>query len=152
MTALLIAVLSLGAGGWRPAASVQPRALGIYTFSRDSDHGLKDERLDTFRRELGKYASPLMELAYSRDSAQVTVQFLGQGDLAAELDTDGKAVRHLWTPDDEAPRMWAIVRIGSDRPFSKEFSVEGAGGRDISRLAKSIGDWLQQNSTVLREP
>ena len=85
-------------------------------------------------------------------AAQVTVQLLGQGDLAIELDTTGKAVRHLWTPDDNAPRMWAILRIAHAQPFSKEFSVTGAGGRDLSRLAKAIGDWLKDNSTVLREP
>ena len=92
-----------------------------------------------------------MELAYSRESAQITVQFLGQGDLAIELDTTGKAVRHLWSPDDKAGRMWAIVRMGRDQPFSKEFSVTGSGGRDLSRLAKAIGDWLQENSTIIRE-
>ena len=51
--------------------------------------------------------------------------------------------------------MWAIVRMGpgeSAPPFSKEFSVAGSGGRDLSRLAKAIGDWLQQNSSIIREP
>ena len=147
MTGFFIAVLSLAAG-WLEA---QPNPVGIYTFSRDSNHGFKDEHLDTFRRDLGKYASPLMELAYSRESAQITVQLLGQGDLAIELDTTGNAVRHLWTPDNKAPRMWAIVRFGHDPPFSKEFSVAGSGGRDLSRLAKAIGDWLQENSTLIRE-
>ena len=147
MTGFFIVVLSLAAG-WLEA---QPNPVGIYTYSRDSNQGFKDEHLDTFRRDLGKYASPLMELAYSRESAQITVQFLGQGDLAIELDTTGKAVRHLWSPDDKARRMWAIVRMGRDQPFSKEFSVTGSGGRDLSRLAKAIGDWLQENSTIIRE-
>lgn len=154
MTIVLIAIMSLA----MESLEAQPRPVGIYTFSRDSHAGLKDERLDTFRREVGKYASPLIELAYSRESARVTVQFLGQGELAVELDTNGDAARHLWTPDDEAPKMWAIVRIvhvrpsAADTPFSKEFSVAGSGGRDLSRLAKAIGDWLQSNSTLLREP
>ena len=147
MTGFFIVVLSLAAG-WLEA---QPNPVGIYTYSRDSNQGFKDEHLDTFRRDLGKSASPLMELAYSRESAQITVQFLGQGDLAIELDTTGKAVRHLWSPDDKARRMWAIVRMGRDQPFSKEFSVTGSGGRDLSRLAKAIGDWLQENSTIIRE-
>lgn len=152
MTRSWILVLALAAGGELSVTTSQPRPVSVYTYSRDSDLGFKDEHLDTFRRELGKYASPLMELGYTRETADVTVQFLGQGNLAIELDTDGKAVRHLWTPDDEAGRMWAVVRIGQDRPFSKEFSVQGSGGRDISRLAKAIGDWLQTNSTVIREP
>ena len=151
MTGFLVAVVSLAAGSL-PAVSVQPHPVGIYTFTRDSNHGFKDELLDTFRRELGKYAAPLMELAYTRESAQITVQYLGQGELAIEIDPDGKAVRHLWTPDEKAPRIWAIVRIDQDQPFSKEFSVTGSGGRDVSRLAKAVGDWLQQNSTVIREP
>ena len=148
MTGFFIVILSLTAG----LIEAQPNPVGIYTYSRDSNQGFKDEHLDTFRRELGKYASPLMELAYTRESAQITVQFLGQGDLVIELDTTGKAMRHLWTPDDKAPRMWAIVRIGDDQPFSKEFSVTGSGGRDLSRLAKTVGDWLKDNSTVIREP
>ena len=148
MTAALAAILSV-ATGWLPLEGLQPPHVGIYTYSQESDRGFQDERLDTFRRELGKYASPVMELAYTRESAKVTVQFLGQGDLAMELDADGNTVRHLWTPDDEAPRMWAIVRLEA---FSKEFSVRGSGGRDLSRLAKTIGDWLQLNSTVIREP
>ena len=149
MTGLVIVILSLAAG----LLEAQPNPVGIYTYSRDSNQGFKDEHLDTFRRELGKYASPLMELAYSRESARITVQFLGQGALAVELDTTGKPVRHLWTPDDETARLWAIVRIGDDdQPFSKEFSVKGSGGRDLSRLAKAIGDWLQDNSSVIREP
>ena len=147
MTGFFIVVVSLAAG-WLEA---QPNPVGIYTYSRDSNQGFKDEHLDTFRRALGKYASPLMELAYSRESAQITVQFLGQGDLAIELDMTGEAVRHLWTPDDKAQRMWAIVRMGHDQPFSKEFSVTGSGGRDLSRLAKAIGNWLQENSTIIRE-
>ncbi len=148
MQAWIIAATLLGA----TTVAAQPNLVGIYTYSRDSEPGFKDERLDTFRRELGKYASPLMELAYSRASAQITVQLLGQGNLAVELDDTGEAVRHLWTPDDKAPRMWAIVRVTSPGPFSKEFSVTGSGGRDLSKLAKDIGDWLQQNSTVIREP
>ena len=147
MTGFFIVVLSLAAG-WLEA---QPNPVGIYTYSRDSNQGFTDEHLDTFRRDLGKYGSPLMELAYSRESAQITVQLLGQGDLTIELDTTGKTVRHLWSPDDKARRMWAIVRIGHDQPFSKEFSVTGSGGRDLSRLAKAIGDWLQENSTIIRE-
>ncbi len=148
MTGFLVIVLSLAAG-WLEA---QPNPVGIYTYSRDSNQGFKDEHLDAFRRELGKYASPLMELAYSRESAQITVQFLGQGDLTIELDTTGKAVRHLFSPDDKARRMWAIVRMGRDQPFSKEFSVTGSGRRELSRLAKAIGDWLKDNSAVIREP
>ncbi len=93
-----------------------------------------------------------MELAYSRESAQITVQLLGQGELAIELGTTGHAVRHLWTPDNKTPRMWAIVRMRHDQPFSKEFSVAGSSGRDLSRLAKAIGDWLQENSTILPQP
>lgn len=153
MTGLWIAVLSLTASLLPAEAttSAQPRAVGIYTFSRDTHRGFKDERLDTFRRELGKYASPVMELAYSRESAQITVQFLGQGELAIELGTDGEAVRHLWTPDETAPRMWAVVRMGGDGHFSKEFSVRGSSGRDLSRLARDVGEWLQQNSGVIRE-
>lgn len=151
MKVFLAAVLLLTAG-WLEA---QPNPVGIYTYSRDSSQGFKDELLDTFRRDLGQYASPLMELAYSRESARITIQFLGQGELAIELDTTGKAVRHLWSPDDKARRMWAILRIGPpgpDPPFSKEFSVAGSGGRDLSRLAKAIGDWLQKNSSIIREP
>ena len=148
MTGFFIVILSLTAG----LIEAQPNPVGIYTYSRDSNQGFKDEYLDTFHRELGKYASPLMELACTRESAQITVQFLGQGDLVIELDTTGKAMRHLWPPDDKAPRMWAIVRIGDDQPFSKEFSVTGSGGRDLSRLAKTVGDWLKDNSTVIREP
>ena len=147
MTAWLLVATLLGA----TTPTAQP-LVGIYTYSRDSESGFKDERLDMFRRELGKYASPLMELSYSRESAQLTVQFLGQGNLAIELDSTGEAVRHLWTPDDKAPRLWAIVRMAHPKPFSKEFSVGGSGGRDLSKLAKDIGDWIQQNSTVIREP
>jgi hypothetical protein len=143
VVATLLGAITLGA---------QPNPVGIYTYSRDSEPGFKDERLDTFRRDLGKYTTPLMELAYSRDAAQITVQLLGQGDLAIELDSTGEAVRHLWTPDNKAPRMWAVVRIASPGPFTKEFSVEGSGGRDLSQLAKDIGDWLQANSTIIREP
>jgi hypothetical protein len=145
-------VVAMLLAGWLEA---QPKPVSVYTYSRDSRQGFKDELLDAFRRDLGKYASPLIELAYSRESAQITVQFLGQGELDIELDTTGKAVRHLFSPDDKARRMWAIVRMGpgeSAPPFSKEFSVAGSGGRDLSRLAKAIGDWLQQNSSIIREP
>lgn len=133
-------------------AAVQPSPVSIYTYNRDSEHGFGDEHLDAFRQELGKYASPVMELAYTRESAVLTVQFLGQGELSVELGPNGHAVGHRWTPDDEAPRMWAIVRLPSTPTYSKEFSVVGSGGRDLSRLAKAIGDWVQQNSTRIREP
>jgi hypothetical protein len=143
---LIPAVLVAGAGlGFLNA---QPNRISVYTFSRDSEKHLNDERLDTFRRELGEYAEPVMELAYSRERAHVTVLYLGQGRLAVELDEAGLALRHLWTPDEKAKKMWAVLRMGN---FSKEFSQSGSGGRDLGRLAKSIGDWLQANSTVIRE-
>ena len=141
---LIPAVLAAATG----ALGAQPTRISVYTFSRDSEARLHDERLDTFRRELGEYAEPVMELAYSRESAHVTVLYLGQGRLAVELDEAGRAVRHMWTPDEGAKKMWAVLRMGT---FSKEFSESGSGGRDLSRLAKSIGDWLQANSTVIRE-
>lgn len=147
MTMLFIVIGALAA----EAGAVQPSPVSIYTYSRDTEHGFEDEHVDAFRRELGKYASPVMELAYTRDSAELTVQFLGQGELTVELGPNGHAVGHRWTPDDEAPRMWAIVRMPSPQPYSKEFSVVGSGGRDLSRLAKAIGDWLQENSTAIRE-
>jgi hypothetical protein len=34
--------------------------------------------------------------------------------------------------------------------FSKEFSVEGGGGRDLSRLSKSIADWIRGNAATIR--
>ena len=141
---LIPAVLAAATG----ALGAQPNRISVYTFSRDSEARLHDERLDTFRRELGEYAEPVMELAYSRESAHVTVLYLGQGRLAVELDEAGRAVRHMWTPDEGAKKMWAVLRMGT---FSKEFSESGSGERDLSRLAKSIGDWLQANSTVIRE-
>ena len=145
---LIPAVLAAATGAGAGALSAQPNRISVYTFSRDSEARLHDERLDTFRRELGEYAEPVMELAYSRESAHVTVLYLGQGRLAVELDEAGRAVRHMWTPDEGAKKMWAVLRMGT---FSKEFSESGSGGRDLSRLAKSIGDWLQANSTVIRE-
>jgi len=132
--------------------SAQPNRVSVYVFSRDSAAGLEDERLDTFRRELGKYADSAMELGYTRGSADVSVQFLGQGTLGVELDRNGRAVRHLWTPDDKASKMWAVLHARKLEDFSKEFSVEGSGGRDLSRLAKRIGDWLERNGSRLRPP
>lgn len=126
----------------------QPNRISVYTFSRDSEKQFHDERLDRFRRELGEYAESVMELAYSRESAHVTVLYLGQGRLSVEIDEAGRAARHLWTPDEDSQKMWAVLRIGT---FSKEFSENGSGGRDLSRLAKSIGDWLKANSTMIRE-
>ncbi len=126
----------------------QPNRISVYTFSRASEKQFHDERLDRFRRELGEYAASVMELAYSRESARVTVLYLGQGRLSVELDEAGRAARHLWTPDEEAQKIWAVLRMGT---FSKEFSESGSSGRDLSRLAKSIGDWLKANSTVIRE-
>ena len=145
--ALVIAALLL----FGALAVAQPAPVGIYTFSRDSEAGFQDPLLDGFRREIGKYADTFMEIAYERDRAEITIQFLGQGELAVELDENGDAVRHLWTADDKAPRMWAVVRIGGTGGFAKEFSTRGSGGRDVSRLAKSIGEWLQANSTKIRE-
>ncbi len=128
-----------------PAIPAAPGAVSVYVFSRDSAAGLEDERLDTFRRELGKYAEPAMTIGYDLDDAGVSVQFLGPGRLSIELDMKGLAVRHLWTPDDGASKMWAILRIRNIGHFAKEFSIEGSGGRDLSRLAKDIGEWLTKN-------
>ncbi len=46
-----------------------------------------------------------MELAYSRESAHVTVLYLGQGRLAVELDEAGLALRHVWTATREQQRI-----------------------------------------------
>ncbi len=126
-----------------------PAPLSLFTYSRDSAHGFKDELLDAFRRELGEHAGSFTEVAYSQEQAQVSVQFLGQGDLTVELADGDEAPRYLWRIDESAPKTWALVRVGN---FSKEFSVEGRGARDLSRLAKAIADWIQQNSAAIREP
>jgi len=133
-----------------------PSRLGVFTYSRDSAHGFKDDLLDVFRRELGKHAD-FIEVAYSREQAQVSVQFLGKGDLTVELGDGDEPARYLWRFDEGAPRTWAVVRIGRMGPkgekgkFSKEFSVEGTGARDLSRLAKAIADWIRENSAAIRE-
>jgi hypothetical protein len=132
-----------------------PSRLSVFTYSRDSVHGFKDEILDAFRRELGKHADSFTEVAYSREQAQVSVQFLGQGDLTVELGDGDEPARYLWRFDETAPKTWALVRVGQmgrKGTFSKEFSVEGRGTRDLSRLAKAIADWIRDNSAAIRQP
>ncbi len=126
-----------------------PSRLSVFTYSRDSIHGFKDELLDAFRRELSKHVESFTEVAYSRGEAQVSVQFLGQGELEVELGEADAPARYLWRFDETAPRTWALVRVGN---FSKEFSVEGRGARDLSRLSKSIADWIRDNSEAIRDP
>jgi hypothetical protein len=126
-----------------------PSRLSLFTYSRDSAAGFKDELLDAFRRELLKQVDSFTEVAYSRDEAQVSVQFLGQGELTLELGDEGDSVRYLWRYDEAAPRTWALVRVGG---FVKEFSEEGRGARDLGRLAKSISDWIRDNSAAIRAP
>ncbi len=124
--------------------------LSVFTYSRDSAQGFKDELLDVFRRELGKHVDSFTEVAYSREQAHVAIQFLGQGDLTVELGDGDQPVRYLWRLDENAPRTWALVRIGLPGQFSKEFSVEGHGTRDLSRLAKAIADWIRENSSAIQ--
>jgi hypothetical protein len=138
------------------ALAQEPSPLDLFVYSRDTLHGFKDEFLDTFRRELGKHVESFTEVAYSREEAQVSVQFLGRGDLEVELGDAGEPVRYLWRSDESAARTWALVRVarkgqlGELGVFSKEFSVDGGGGRDLSRLAKSIADWIRENSSAIR--
>jgi hypothetical protein len=129
-----------------------PSRLSLFTYSRDSVHGFKDELLDAFRRELGKHAESFTEVAYSREQAQVSVQFLGPGELAVELGDGDEPARYSWRFDETAPKTWALVRVGRKGTFSKEFSVEGRGARDLSRLAKAIADWVRDNSAAIRQP
>jgi hypothetical protein len=129
-----------------------PSPLSLFTYSRDSVHGFKDELLDAFRRELGKHTDSFTEVAYSREQAQVSVQFLGQGDLTVELGDGDETARYLWRFDETAPKTWALVRVGRTGKFSKEFSVEGRGARDLSRLAKDIADWIRENAAAIRNP
>ena len=129
-----------------------PSRLSLFTYSRDSVHGFKDELLDAFRRELEKHVDSFTEVAYSREQAHVSVQFLGQGDLTVELGDGDEPARYSWRFDETAPRTWAIVRIGRAGTFSKECSVEGTGARDLSRLAKAIADWIRENATAIGEP
>ena len=129
-----------------------PSPLSLFTYSRDSAHGFKDDLLDAFRRELEKHADSFTEVAYSREQAQVSIQFLGHGDLTVELGDGGEPARYLWRFDETAPRSWAIVRVGRMGTFSKEFWVEGRGARDLSRLAKAIAEWIRENSAAIREP
>jgi hypothetical protein len=96
---------------------------------------------------LGKHIDSFAEVAYSRDEARVSVQFLGQGELTVELGEDEEPSRYLWRFDETAASTWALVRVGK---FSKEFSVEGRGTRDLGRLAKTIADWIRENEAVIR--
>jgi hypothetical protein len=125
----------------------EPSPLSLFVYSRDSIHGFKDELLDVFRRELGKHVESIAEVAYSREEAQVSVQFLGQGELELELGEAEAPARHVFRLDETAPRTWALVRVGN---FAKEFSVEGTGARDLGRLSKSIADWMRANASAIR--
>ena len=145
-------MLNLAAVVYAVALLQEPSSLSLFTYSRDSAHGFKDEFLEAFRRELGKHVDSFTEVAYSREQAHVRVQFLGQGELTVELGDGDQPVRYLWRLDENAPRTWALVRIGLPGEFAKEFSVEGRGARDLSRLAKSIADWIQENQSAIREP
>jgi hypothetical protein len=144
---LVLVLLALASIPGAPLAAQPPSRLSVYAFSRDSDSGFKDELLDLFRRELGKQLESVTELAYDRMAADVSVQLLGQGELTVELDAEGETARYLWRGDDKAERIWALVRVGK---FSKEFSLAGSGGRDLGRLAKSIADWIRENSSAIR--
>lgn len=130
------------------AASQPAERLRLYSFSRDSAAGFQDELQDVFRRELGKHVESFTEVAYDLAGAQVSVQFLGLGDLTVELGAPDEPARYSWHPDEEGTRFWAIVWVGS---FSKEFSLEGSSARDLSRLANNIAGWIRDNSGAIRE-
>jgi hypothetical protein len=121
--------------------------LGLFVYSRDTAHGFKDESLEVFRRAIGEQVEEFLDIAYSREEAYVSVQYLGPGELSVELGEIDEPARYFWRADEKAIRTWAVLRIGS---FSKEFSVEGHGARDLSRLAKMIADWVRENSAALR--
>lgn len=149
MTPLLVLALASSLASLAPPATAHqaPRPLRLYVFSRDSAFGFKDELLDLFRRDVGKYLESVSELAYDREDADVSVQFLGQGELTVELGDGTGSAHYLWRGDEEAERMWALVRV---QKFSKEFSLAGSGSRDLSRLAKNIADWIRENSVAIR--
>lgn len=129
------------------ALAEAPSRLSLFTYSRDSLHGFKDEALEVFRRELGKHAESFAEVAYSTQEARVRVQLLGPGELQVEIGDEEESSRYLFRSDPAAPKTWALVRIGK---FAKEFSVEGRGQRDLSRLAKNVADWLRENEANVR--
>lgn len=129
------------------ALAEAPSRLSLFTYSRDSLHGFKDETLEVFRRELGKHAEAIAEVAYSTQEARVRVQLLGPGELQVEIGDDEEPSRYLFRSDPAGPKTWALVRVGK---FAKEFSVEGQGQRDLSRLAKNVADWLRENEANIR--
>ena len=131
------------------ALDAQPRTTSVYVYSRDSEAGLNDDKLDMFRRELGKYAEPAMAIGYSREEADVSIQFLGAGSLTVVIGESGAATSHHFVPGGETPHLWVIVRRSRLPGYAKEFTVDGAGGRDVSRLAKDVGDWIRDNASQL---
>ena len=141
---VLLVLLSASSSAGEQAAT----RLGVYTYSLSSDAGFGDELLDLFRRELGKQLSSFGEMAYSRAEADVAVQFLGQGELTRRLGNGGEPEGYLFTPDENAPRMWALVHVGD---YSRAFAIEGSGGRKMSELGKAIADWMNDSSTAIRD-
>lgn len=143
----MLVLLALLSGG-SPVPQAAATLLGIYTYSLDSDAGLHDEELDVFRRELGEHVASFGEMAYSRDEADVSVQFLGQGELSLRLGERGQLEGYSFAPDEGAPRMWALVHLGG---YSRAFAVEGRGARKMSELGKTIADWVRERSSAIRE-
>lgn len=144
----MLFTLALLAGA---ALTPSPQAadpLALYVFSLDSDSGFEDELLDVFRRELGRHVESFTQVAYSRDDADVAVQFLGQGELAIELSAAGETRGYAFTPDESAPRMWALVHVGG---HSRAFAVEGTGARKMSELGQYVARWIRDRSTTIRE-
>lgn len=144
-------LLLLIAGSRAPVAAAQ-RSEGapvrIYTYSRATAGGFADERLDAFRREIGEQAGDAAELGYSREDADVSVHLLGQGSLTVKLSAAGDTDGYLFVPDETEPRTWALLSSGE---HSIEIAEEGSGMRVLTRLARSVAEWVRRNAGTLRE-
>lgn len=134
--------------GTAEARQASPAPLSLYVFGLEGEEGFGDELLDLFRRELGRHVDSFTQVAYGREEADVAVQLLGQGELTVRLGTSGEPEGYLFRPDEEAPKMWALVHVGE---HSRAFSVEGSGGRKLSELGKEVADWVRERSTTIRE-
>jgi len=116
----------------------------VYCFSADLEAGFKDEVASFFCSKFEEDDDWL--ILTDKESAQVTVEFLGIQEITAPGNTTYLLGGYAWTPDQHKNGVRSVLSIGD---FKKGFYGEGINAVAIQRNQAFVSVWIRDNREAI---
>jgi hypothetical protein len=125
-----------------------PDLVKVYCFSADLEAGFKDKPASYWCGELGKRGSKKKSIALTEDknSADVSVQYLGTEEIRAQGEATYFLGGYAWTPEQFEKGARAVISIAD---YNKGFHATGINFQGPGQVLRDIESWIRENREVI---